>query len=62
MKSKEYTDLQEAIGYLIDRVHEIDELIDSLDESKEDYMEIKKKIDGLCYDVEDVKRDLEYSD
>lgn len=63
MKSKEYSDLRDSIGHLIDVVGELDQTIDDLDESKTDeYREAMKKIDGIYADVEEVKRDLDFMD
>jgi hypothetical protein len=63
MKSKEYIDLNEAMGYLLDEVQRIDELIGSLDESKtEEYVELKKKIEGLYADAEEIKKEIESLD
>lgn len=59
MKSKQYIDLQESMGYLIDTVNDMGGIIDSLDESEtEEYEEIKRKIEGLYADAEEIKKSL----
>lgn len=59
MKSKEYIDLQGSVGHLIDIIDEIDGIIDGLDKTEtEEYIEVKRKIDGLYADAEEIKRVL----
>lgn len=63
MKSKEYLDLFDSIGYLVDEVNRMGESVDDIDESKKkEYIELNKKVEDLISDAEAINREMELLD
>ena len=63
MKSKEYSDLFESVGYLVDEATRIGEIVDDIDTTKEEeYRELRKKIDNLSAEAEAIKNEMQLLD